>query len=72
MPSFVNSSLCLHYFVFKQLAGHLPHEANTEQTFSTGGVLSDPHMCPTHLGRLVYLSLRKNYHLYEHNISNKQ
>ena len=29
----------LHYFVFKQTASHLPHEANVEQIFSLGGGL---------------------------------
>ena len=27
----------LHYFVFKQTASHLPHEANVEQIFSLSG-----------------------------------
>ena len=29
----------LHYFVFKQTASHLPHEANVEQVFSLGSGL---------------------------------
>jgi hypothetical protein len=48
---------------------NLPHEANTEQTFSTSGVLSDVNMDPTHLGRLVYVS--KKWYLYADNISVK-
>ena len=36
----------LHYLVFKQIACHVPHEANVEQYFSRAGLLSDPHMDP--------------------------
>ena len=33
----------LHFIVFKQMACHLPHEANVEQYFSRAGNLSDPN-----------------------------
>ena len=39
----------LHYIVFKQVSVHLPHELNSEQTFSRfslSGNLSDPKMKP--------------------------
>ena len=45
----------LHFFVFKQTASHLPHEANVEQIFSLGGRLSDPNMNPAYLASLVFI-----------------
>ena len=41
----------LHYCVFKQVASHICHEANTEQLFSLAGALSDNNgrMCPDNL-----------------------
>ena len=47
----VRSKFPLHYTVFKQVSGHLPHEANTEQLFSLAGRLSDPNKDPIHLAR---------------------
>lgn len=49
----------LHYTVFKQLACHLPHEANVEQYFSRAGNLSDPNMSPEYLGVLVMVGCNK-------------
>ena len=49
----------LHYVVFKQLACHLPHEANVEQYFSRAGNLSDPNMNPACLGVLVKVGCNK-------------
>ena len=46
----------LHYFVFRQTASHLPHEANVEQYFSRAGKLSDPNMNPQYLGMLVMVA----------------
>ena len=43
----------LHCMVFKQLACHLPHEANVEQYFSRAGNFSDPKLSPAYLGVLV-------------------
>eukprot|EP00966_Prymnesium_polylepis_P140190 3238358-Prymnesium_polylepis.1 len=52
----------LHYFVFRQTASHLPHEANVEQIFSLGGRLSDPNMNPAYLATLVFIdSIEKMY-----------
>ena len=39
----------LHFFVFKQVASHLAHEANVEQVFSRAGGLSDPNIDPLFL-----------------------
>ena len=47
--------LPLHYFVFRQTASHLPHEAKVEQVFSLGGRVSDPNMDPGYLAQLVYI-----------------
>ena len=43
----------LHYIVFKQIASHLPHEANVEQYFSRAGNVSDPNMDPV-MSRAVH------------------
>lgn len=53
----------LHFILFKQLGGHLPHEANTESTFSMAGNLTDTSITPSHLARLVYI--RKNMEVYK-------
>ena len=45
----------LHFFVFRQVASHLPHEGNVEQIFSLGGRLSDPNMNPAYLATLVFI-----------------
>ena len=47
----------LHYIVFKQVSGHLPHEANVEQYFSRAGSLSDPNLDPAHLGILTMVGV---------------
>ena len=52
----------LHYFVFKQTASHVPHEAKVEQIFSLGGRLSDPNMNPAYLATLVFIG--SNYKVY--------
>ena len=49
----------LHFLVFKQIACHLPHEANVEQYFSRAGLLSDPNMDPAYLGVLVMVGANK-------------
>ena len=49
----VRESFPLHFLVFKQMACHLPHEANVEQYFSRAGMLSDPNIDPAYLGVLV-------------------
>ena len=49
----------LHYIVFKQIASHLPHEANVEQYFSRAGNISDPNMDPHYLSMLVMVSANK-------------
>ena len=49
----------LHFFVFKQVASHLAHEANVEQVFSRAGGLTDPHMDPTFLASLVMAAVNK-------------
>ena len=50
----------LHYIVFKQLAAHLPHEANSEQTFSIAGNLSDPNIRPHYLALLTRVRINKD------------
>ena len=57
----------LHFFVFKQVASHLAHEANVEQVFSRAGGLTDPHMAA--INKKAYCSLvaaikDKYYELY--------
>ena len=47
------------FFVFKQVASHLAHEANVEQVFSRAGGLSDPHIDPIFLSALVMASVNK-------------
>ena len=49
----------LHYIVFKQIALHLPHEANVEQYFSRAGKLSNPNLAPALLGKLVMVGVNK-------------
>ena len=49
----------LHFFVFKQVASHLAHEANVEQVFSRAGGLSDPNIDPLFLSALVMASVNK-------------
>jgi len=49
----------LHFFVFKQVASHLSHEANVEQVFSRAGMLSDVHIDPDFLAVLVMASVNK-------------
>ena len=49
----------LHFIVFKQIGSHLPHEGNVEQYFSRAGALSDPHMDPEFLGKLVMCGANK-------------
>ena len=46
----------LHYFLFRQTACHIAHEANTEQLFSLSGRLSDPNLNPLELGILAKIS----------------
>ena len=50
----------LHHFVFKQVSSHMPHEGNSEETFSLSGSLSsdNTHTDPTFLSELV--SINKN------------
>ena len=50
----------LHYIVSKQVSAHLPHEANSEQTFSRAGNLSDPNMRPHYLALLSHVSINKD------------
>ena len=50
----------LHFLLFKQMACHLPHEANVEQYFSRAGNLSDPNIDPAYLGVLVMVSANKS------------
>ena len=50
----------MHFLVFKQMASHLPHEANVEQYFSRAGNLSDPNMDPVYLGVLVMVGANKS------------
>ena len=56
----VRSKFPLHYTVFKQVSGHLPHEANTEQLFSLAGRLSDPNKDPIHLARQTRVAKNKD------------
>ena len=49
----------MSYIVFKQIASHLPHEANVEQYFSRAGNVSDPNMDPHYLGMLVMVGANK-------------
>ena len=49
----------LHFFVFKQVASHLAHEANVEQVFSRAGGLSDPNIDSLFLAALVMASVNK-------------
>ena len=56
----LRNSFPLHFRVFKQIACHLPHEANVEQVFSSrAGNLSDPNMDPEFLARLVMVLVNK-------------
>lgn len=50
----------LHYFVFRQCASHLGHEANVEQLFSGAKHLSDPNMLPSFLRNLTKISANKS------------
>ena len=50
----------LHFFVFKQVASHLAHEANVEQVFSRAGSLTNPNMDPNFLAALVMAAVNKN------------
>ena len=43
--------------LFKQVSGHLPHEANVEQYFSRAGFLSDPNIDPAYLGILTMIGV---------------
>jgi hypothetical protein len=49
----------LHFFVFKQVASHLAHEANVEQVFSRAGSLTNPNMDPNFLAALVMAVVNK-------------
>ena len=49
----------ISHFVFKQTASHLPHEANSEQTFSVAGKLTDPNMSPDYLGKLASIAINQ-------------
>ena len=49
----------LHFFVFKQCASHLPHEANVEQISSLAGKLANPNMYAHNLTRLVRIHFNK-------------
>ena len=49
----------LHYIVFKQMASHIPHEANVEQVFSRAGLLADPNLDTTHLATFVRVAVNK-------------
>ena len=42
--------------MFRQVAAHLLHEANTEQTFSLGGHITDPNMNPDYLAKLTSIA----------------
>ena len=55
----LRKSFPLHYIVFKQCAAHLPHEGNSEQTFSRAGQLSDPNINPIYLARLTKIGINK-------------
>ena len=55
-----DSRFPMHFLVFKQMASHLPHEANVEQYFSRAGNLSDPNMDPVYLGVLVMVGANKS------------
>jgi hypothetical protein len=55
----LRDSFPLHFRVFKQIACHLPHEANVEQVFSRAGNLSDPNMDPEFLAHLVMVLVNK-------------
>ena len=50
----------MHFLVFKQMASHLPHEANVEQSFSRAGNLSDPNIDPEYLGLQVMAGANKS------------
>ena len=52
----------LHFFVFKQVASHLAHEANVEQVFSRAGGLTNPNMDPNFLAALVMAAVNKKAH----------
>ena len=43
-----------------QVSAHIPHEANSEQTFSLSGNLSDPNMKPLFLAKLTRTGINKN------------
>ena len=51
----------LHFCLFKQLAAHLPHEANAETTFSLSGSLSNENTCsnPDFMSALVRINKNK-------------
>ena len=59
MMYFFRHRFPLHYFIFKQTASHLPHEANVEQVFSRAEKLSDPNMSPANLALLVMVGMNK-------------
>ena len=58
-PRALRDSFPLHFRVFKQIACHLPHEANVEQVFSRAGLLFEPGMGPEFLANLVMISINK-------------
>ena len=55
----LRESFPLHFIIFKQMASHLPHEANVEQIFSRAGLLSDPNLDPAYLAILVKVAFNK-------------
>lgn len=59
MMSDLQTQFPLHSTVFCQVACHLMHEANVENTFSTAGGLSDPNINRDFLSKLVRISGRK-------------
>ena len=55
----LRKSFPLHYILFKQLASHLPHEGNSENTFSRAGSLSDPNINPVYMSRLTKIGINR-------------
>ena len=59
----MKDSFPLHFFVFKQCASHICHEANVEQIFSLAKKLSDPNLDPNNLATMVRIAYNQKFYM---------
>ena len=59
----VRKTFPFHYDTFRQYASHVPHEGDSENTFSQAGNLSDPNMNPHNLATLTKIGAQAKVYM---------